>query len=232
MKPKLITSILLFISAYSPLFLILIVKDFNFESKSKEQISIINLNYFPKNITHSDSIKIVSIIENSLSKFPQNNSEVNKYFNHPTIDIVVLCISILSIVLLFLIFSKIRPSEMEVTILDVKNRSLDIINYIIPYLFCAFDIDISKPEDLITVSFFLLILFILTINTQSIFINPILALRGYAFYDIEYKFGNNTDTTIVISRQKIKKGNMFNLKSLTPFLYLINSDKNEIENGA
>lgn len=33
MKPKILTSILLFISAYSPLFLILVVKDFDFKTK-------------------------------------------------------------------------------------------------------------------------------------------------------------------------------------------------------
>lgn len=90
MKPKIFTSILLFISAYSPLFLILAVKDFDFKTTHK--------------------------------------------LNHPLAIYILLSLSVLSIILLFVTVSSMRRGNMCVEVISVKNRSVDLINYTIPYI--------------------------------------------------------------------------------------------------
>ncbi|HYG14385.1 MAG TPA: hypothetical protein VEC12_01445 [Bacteroidia bacterium] len=182
MKPKVFTAILLFVSAYSPLFLILVVKDFDFN---------------------------------------------NYCLKHPVPDAVLLSITVLSIVLLFVTVAKINRGNMVVTVKAVQNRSLDIINYTIPYLFTAFDIDLSKPEDIITISLFLSILLVLTVSSQSIFINPLLALRGYAFYDLEYEFEKKMRSVIVISKDDLQVNHRYYVRSLTRFLYFVTAEKKE-----
>ena len=134
MKPRIFTAILLFISAYSPLFLILAVKDFDFKT------------------THQ--------------------------LIHPLPIYIMLGIVVLSIILLFTTVAKIKGG-IVVTVKTVKNRSVDLINYTIPYMLSFFGIDLSKPEDVIAISIFLLILLLLTITSKSVFINPVLALVGY-----------------------------------------------------
>jgi hypothetical protein len=181
MKPRIFTAILLFISAYSPLFLILAVKDFDFQ------------------ITHS--------------------------FKHPIADYILLGIVFVSILLLFITVSNMKRGSMAVKVKSVKSRSLDTINYTIPYLFSAFDIDLSKPEDIITISLFMLILLILTITSQSVFINPLLSLNGYAFYDLEYEFDNKTNSTIVISKYDLQIDKQYYIRSLTRFLYFVTERK-------
>lgn len=185
MKPKIITAILLFFSAYSPLFFILAVKDYNF---------------------------------------------IGFYFKHPIPDITLIIISLISNVLLFIIVAKIKKGNMVVTIKQVRSRSLDIINYTIPYLFCAFDIDLSKPEDIITIGLFLLILMILTIKTQSIFLNPLLALRGYIFYDLEYEFDKKQYSTVVISKFDLRLEHRFYIRSLTRFLFFVTKEVKNNDN--
>lgn len=177
MKPRLFTAILLFISAYSPLFVILAVKDFDFK------------------ITYN--------------------------FKHPLSVYILLSLTILSIILLFISITIIKRGNMVVIIKSVKNRSVDLINYTIPYILSFFGFDLSKPEDVISLSIFLLILLLLTIKSKSVFLNPILALGGYGLYDIEYEFDGKVSSTIVISKHDLRKNNRFYIRSLTRFLYFV-----------
>lgn len=182
MKPRLITSILLFISAYSPLFLILAVKDFDFGC--------------------------------------------TKNFKHPIGIWIMLGITVLSVVLLFAIFKKFKRGNMVVRITEVKDRSVDLINYTIPYILSFFGFDLSKPEDVISLTIFLLIMLLLTIRSKAVFLNPILALVGYSLYDIEYEFDGKKKDSIVLSKHEPKGGEVFYVKALTRFLYLTMKRKN------
>lgn len=177
MKPKFLTSILLFISAYFPLFLILAVKDFDFEKTHK--------------------------------------------LEHTTAVYIMLGIGLLSIVVLFSILKFISRGNMPVEITDVNNRSVDLINYTIPYILSFFGFDLSKCEDIISLTIFLIIMFVLTLTSKSLFLNPILAFVGYGLYDIEYEFNSKRTSIAVLSKFDIKKGEKYYLKSLTRFLYLV-----------
>ena len=177
MKPKIFTATLLFISAYSPLFLILAVKDFDF------------------NLTHQ--------------------------LKHPISIYTLLGITVLSIILLFATVANIKQGNMVVTVKSVKNRSVDLINYTIPYMLSFFGIDLSKPEDVISITIFLLILLLLTITSKSVFINPILALAGYGLYDLEYEYDKKSFSTIVISKHELHAGERYYIRSLTRFLYFV-----------
>lgn len=165
MKPKLLTAILLFISAYSPLFLILAVKDFDFYCR------------------HS--------------------------FNHPIGISILLGISALTVILLFTTIYSIKRGNMSVTVKTVKNRSVDLINYTIPYIVSFFGFDLAKVEDIISLSIFLLLLLLLTIKSKSVFMNPILLLAGYNLYDLEYEFDGKPCSTIIISKYEMKSGERF-----------------------
>lgn len=183
MKPKLLTAILLFISAYSPLFLILAVKDFDFYC--------------------------------------------SYCFKHPIGIFVLLGLSVLSVILLFVTINSIKRGNMPVTVKAVKNRSVDLINYTIPYIVSFFGFDLAKVEDIISLSIFLLLLLLLTIKSKSVFMNPILLLAGYNLYDLEYEFDKKSFSTIVISKHEMKSGERFYIRSLTRFLYFITEKENK-----
>lgn len=182
MKPKLLTAILLFISAYSPLFLILAVKDFDFYCSYS--------------------------------------------FNHPIGISILLGLSVLSVILLFVTISSIKRGNMPVTVKVVKNRSVDLINYTIPYIVSFFGFDLAKVEDIISLSIFLLLLLLLTIKSKSVFMNPILLLAGYNLYDLEYEFDGKPYSKIVISKHEMKSGERFYIRSLTRFLYFVTEKEN------
>lgn len=186
MKPKIITSILLFISSYSPLFIIFAVKDFDFVKTYK--------------------------------------------FSHPLPTYIMLGVTALSVILLFIVVGTIKRGSMCVNVLSVKNRSVDLINYTIPYMLSFFGIDLSKPQDAISLTIFMLIMLLLTITSKSIFINPILALVGYGLYDLEYRFDGRTFSTVVISKFDLNTGDWLYIRSLTKFLYFITEKRIDNDN--
>ena len=185
MKPKVITAILLFISAYSPLFLILAVKDFDF------------------NNTHC--------------------------FKHPVEIAIILGLAVLSIALLFASICSIKPGNMSVKVKSVNNRSADLINYTIPYIVSFFSFDLSKTEDVVSLSIFLLLMLFLTIKSKSIFMNPILLLAGYNLYDLEYEFDGRNCIKTVLCKHELQLNEYRNIRSLTHFLYFVT--KKETANG-
>lgn len=183
MKPKLFTATLLFISAYSPLFLILAVKDFDFDKC--------------------------------------------KTFKHPIAISIILSIAFLSVVLLFFIIKSISRGNMIVTVIDAKNRSVDLINYTIPYIVSFFGFDLAKVEDVVSLSIFLFLLLLLTIKSKSVFMNPILLLAGYNLYDLNYKYDNKPNSTIIISKHEVKSGERYYIKSFTRFLFFVTQKEEE-----
>ncbi len=110
-------------------------------------------------------------------------------------------------------------------IVSVKNRSVDLINYTIPYMLSFFGVDLSKPEDVISITIFLGIMLLLTITSKSVFLNPILALANYGLYDLEYKFDDKVCSTIVISKHEMRSGDRFYVRSLTRFLYFVTEEE-------
>ncbi|HNJ90349.1 MAG TPA: hypothetical protein PLT99_12795 [Chitinophagales bacterium] len=182
MKPKIFTAILLFISAYAPLFVILCVKDFDFDCK--------------------------------------------KNFYHPVTVYIILGLTFLSVVLLFYSVKSIRRGNMPVQVKGVKGRSVDLINYTIPYIVSFFGFDMSKMGDVVSLIIFLLLMLLMTIKSKSVFMNPILLLAGYNLYDLEYEFDGKTNSTIVISNLDIRTGQTYYIRSLTRFLYFTTEKEN------
>lgn len=182
MKPKLITSILLFVSAYAPLFIILAVKDFDFSSTYK--------------------------------------------FKHSIPIYILLGLTVISIVLLFVAIGSIKRGNMPVKVKSIKSRSVDLINYTIPYIVSFFGFDLSKTEDVVSLTIFLLLMLLMTIKSKSVFMNPILLLAGYNLYDLEYEFDGKTNSTIVISKHDMRNGDIYYIRSLTRFLYFVTEKDN------
>jgi hypothetical protein len=140
---------------------------------------------------------------------------------HPLAVYILIAISAISIIIIFLIVKYIPKGNMPVKIDKVNNRSVDLINYTIPYILSFFGFDLSKWEDIISLSIFLIIMLVLTITSRSLFLNPILAFAGYGLYDIDYEFNGSVKSTSVLSRYELRKGEIYFIKGLTRFLYLV-----------
>lgn len=177
MKLKILPSILIFLSAYSPLSIIFLIQDFDWKSKS---------------------------------------------VMHPHIIYTIIGISLLSIVLIWVTVKFIKVSTPPIKVISVSNKSGELINYSIPYMISFFVMDLSKTKLLVSFSFFMLIMYILTLKTHNIFINPILAVLGYNIYDVKFdKNGRELQAYFLIKGERLKKKESCRIVELSEHLYLV-----------
>lgn len=194
---KLIPSIAIFVSGYTPLFLIMMIKDIK---------GFIWFNYTLSNhILGFTTVKVPYFVE----------------FNNPGIVSSLIILSILSIIILHYVLKHIASKPFDITITKAKSRSSEVVNYTIPYMISFVAFDLSKWQDLISLILFLIILCLLSIRSQSIFINPILAAKGYGLYDCEYDEKGSSKECIMLSKHDLTKGNIEKYKKLNNYMGFI-----------
>jgi hypothetical protein len=175
MKPRLLPSFLIFLSAYAPLSVIVAAKDFDYEKH---------------------------------------------VFAHQRGCMIGLGIATGS-VLLLLIIMRMYHGQHPVTVNSVKGRAGDLINYSIPYLVTFVTVDkFFELPNLVAFSLFMLLMFILTYKTQSLFINPILAVLSYGLYDVEFSDGSHERDGVFLVRGEFSAQSQVRIIQLSQFLYL------------
>lgn len=171
-----LVSLLLFLSAYSPLMIILIIKDFDTDLAS----------WLPRT---------------------------------PVLCGILLFIAIFSSVATLLSVKEV-DGGLPVVITKASNKSGDMFGYTIPYMLSFMRIDLGDWQILVSLLVFLSILFIMAYRTQTVFINPILALAGYMLIDCTFKRGDREIQAMVISRKPISIEDSCQLERLSHYLYI------------
>jgi hypothetical protein len=177
MKLRLLASMFIFLSAYSPLAIIFLIQDFNWETKT---------------------------------------------ILHPEIIYPILGVAFISVIIILATIKLIKVSTPPVKVISVFNKSGELINYSIPYMISFSVIDLSKTKLLISFAFFMIIMYILTLKTNNIFINPILALFGYNIYDVKYHQDDiECQSFFLIKGERLKKNESCRIVELSENLFLV-----------
>ena len=183
MKLRFLSSVLIFISAYSPLSIIFLIQDFDTQKKNLE---------------------------------------------HPGVLWPIIGVSVLSCIIVWVAVYFIKDSRPPVIIKKVSNRSGELINYSIPYMISFFVMDLGDTKLLLSFLFFMIIMFIITLKTHNIFINPILACMGYNLYDVTYeRDGQEYEEFFLIKTkgERLRNGENCRIMELSEQLYLV-TDRN------
>jgi hypothetical protein len=177
MDTRLFTSIVIFVSSYSPLAIILLIKDFN-------------------TATH--------------------------WFDHPRTCVIALIVAVVSVLVLIIVVAMLRGGGFPVTVRRISNRSNELVNYTIPYMISFFAFNLGSWQDLASFGWFMALMCFLTIRTQSLFINPILAFMGFGLYDVEYEENAVSKQGIFLSRRELTIGQQCQIARVSYFLYFVN----------
>ena len=146
-----------------------------------------------------------------------------KGFDHPTFVYVSLSVGFLSVALLFKTMSFLA-GQFLVKVNRISLRSSDLVNYSIPYLISFFSVDFGELQDVLALLLFMTLLFLLTLKTQSIFINPVLAFRGWGLYEVEFEESGKTKTGVFLSKIELKPGARYEMDRISQFLYAVVKD--------
>ncbi|HBO2173701.1 TPA: hypothetical protein ACU9ZY_000308 [Pseudomonas aeruginosa] len=170
-----LVSLLLFLSAYSPLMVILAIKDFDLSS--------------------------------------------TWFFHTPIHSSILLLMAVGSSVITLRAVKEI-DGGLPVVITKAANKSGDMFGYTIPYMLSFMRIDLGDWQTLLSLIVFLSVLFIMAYRTQTVFINPVLAIAGYMLIDCTFKRGEKETQAMVITRVPISIGDSCQLERLSHYLYI------------
>ena len=198
-KTRLLSSIAIFISGYTPLFLIMIIKD----------------------------IKEVVWFEHTFESAVWGFSKLKipYWFEFKNIEIVLalLLLSVASLVLLSYVLRNVTKRPFAINVISAKSRSSEVVNYTIPYMISFVAFDLSKWQDIVSLFLFLSVLCLLSVRSQSVFINPILAALGYGLYDCKYNEAGNEKECVMLSKHDLLTGNNESYVKLNNYMGIISN---------
>ena len=170
-----LVSLVLFLSAYSPLMLILIVKNVDLSQRL--------------------------------------------FLKSPTFSAVLLFIAVFSTVLTLMAVKNVSAG-LPVTVTKAANKSGDMFGYTIPYMLSFVRVEFGEWQVIASLVMFLAVLFIMAYRTQTVFINPVLAIAGYLLIDCTFKRDGKELQAMVITRKPIDVGDTLRLERLSHYLYI------------
>lgn len=176
-----LVSLVLFLSAYSPLMLILIIKDYD----------ATNPGLLPQNPVFSGILLLIAVFSS------------------------------------WAVLRSVKEIDggLVVTVIKASNKSGDMFGYTIPYMLSFMKVDLGDWQLIVSLALFLSILFIMAYRTQTVFVNPVLALAGYMLIDCTFKRGEKEIQAIVVTRQPLAVGDTCRMERLSHYLYVAVKDK-------
>jgi hypothetical protein len=140
-------------------------------------------------------------------------------FRTPILSCVLFLIAVSSSIITLQVVKSVDEG-LPATITKAANKSGDMFGYTIPYMLSFMKVDLSDWQTALGLSVFLCVLFIMAYRTQTVFINPILAISGYMLIDCTFKRGNEEIQAMVITRRPISIGDSCQLERLSHYLYI------------
>ena len=81
--------------------------------------------------------------------------------------------------------------------------------------------DLGKYVDILSFIAFMGLMGILTINTQSIFMNPILAIWKYGLYNVQFEENGRLKHGIILTKKELVIDESVEIQKISRFLYLV-----------
>jgi len=169
-------SLLLFISAYSPLLVILVIKDYDPQQ----------LQWLPR---------------------------------HPYFAALALLLVIVSCVGVLRAVREVQ-NGLTIKVTKVSNKSGEMFGYTIPYMVSFLRIDLGDWQTLLSLFIFMTMLFVVAYRTQTVFVNPVLALAGYMLIDCTFERGAAETQALVITKGPLKTGKSYVIERVSHYLYI------------
>lgn len=127
-------------------------------------------------------------------------------FEHPRSDLLLLALTLVFAALPFAILRR-RSGGGIYTVGSLNTRSVDLVNYALPYLVTFVSLRLSEPSSLIAFGLFMVLFCVLAIKTRVLWLNPLLSLGGYSLYETTLrKEDGESFTAFVLSAMPLKPG--------------------------
>lgn len=149
---------------------------------------------------------------------------IKNWFNEITI-ILLLAVFLYSFIWFLILWIRKNDTTDSFIVTSVENRSKDALTYLVPYIIAFVSFDMTKWQDLTALFVLLVILFVVYVNSDLLYINPLLAFFKYQIYSVEVrKTAAGCDEKrweiTVLCREKVRVGDTLRVKDLSDNVFL------------
>ncbi len=117
---------------------------------------------------------------------------------------IILGLIIFAIITIFLKFQN-NTNTIQYKVLSIKDISHETLNYILTYLIAFLSLDMNSPKMILSIILLLFIIGVIYINSNMLYVNPILQLLGYSIYELTATRHNTDEECRIIAISKIGK---------------------------
>lgn len=143
------------------------------------------------------------------------DANAGTFFAAPIAAYCAIGVAVVSLVFLWVTVS-ILHGDVVVEVIDVEDRSPELLNYSIPYIgsFALGNV-LSDWKQLLVVCLFLAMLCGVSTLTRVVFLNPVLVFFGYGLYGVEIQEGDRLSKRLILSRSAPSQGTKLRVCALS-----------------
>ncbi len=128
----------------------------------------------------------------------------------------VAIVSVLGLVVVML--SHLNDRGPRLVVAHSRPQDSDVLAYIATYLIPFFGLDLSHRHQAIAFAVFLVVLMIVYVNSNMLFVNPLLSLAGYHTFEVEDPGGHTY--SLIARRRDVEPGQTLQPSQITRSLRL------------
>lgn len=143
----------------------------------------------------------------------------------------LLVMAVLSCVVVLRTMGSVREG-LQVQVSKAANKSGEMFGYTIPYVLSVVRIDLADWPTVASLLIFMGMMFVMAYRTQTVLVNPVLAMAGYMLIDVTFKRGTTELQAMVITRIPLKIGGTYTFERLAHYLYVAAEPETAVEAGS
>ncbi|MCR1795898.1 hypothetical protein, partial [Leptospira sp. id769339] len=96
----------------------------------------------------------------------------------------------------------------------------------VPYIIAFYGADWASLNSLLSLLLFLIVIFILSFRSGTLFVNPLLSFVGYILYEIEIEYQGKKKTILALSKRDLEECDYIRYRLLSGSLYFVTTEFN------
>jgi hypothetical protein len=138
--------------------------------------------------------------------------------SHPVV-VILAGVIVLSLTLLWIVmFTKRDEEGPDLVVKHVRPKDGDVLAYMATYLVPFFSVDLTQRHDAVVLGGFLAVLGIVYINSNMLFVNPVLTIFGYHAFEIVDK--GDHEYSLITRREDLDPGTTIVPAQISPYIRL------------
>lgn len=141
---------------------------------------------------------------------------LEEYF---VLSLILIIITVIADLIFYLLIKGSKNfTETVYTVKNSENRTANSLNYVVAYVVAFLGISFSKWQDFVTLIIIMATIYVVFINSNLIFVNPLLNVFNYRIFSIEVEEGGKI--ILITKTKKLEKNDKINIRNIADDIYI------------